>query len=66
MVQMMVVSNLQWQVIQLAFTYVLKITANATIAGDVQSGNVVFNLPGGTSYTLTVTNLQRVVQLLQQ
>jgi hypothetical protein len=48
------------------FTYVLKNTANATIAGDVQSGNVVtYNLPGGTSYTLTVTNPSTVVQLLQ-
>ncbi|WP_161568421.1 T9SS type B sorting domain-containing protein [Flavobacterium cupreum] len=40
------------------FTYVLKNTANATITGGSQAGNVVTftNLPGGTTYTITVTN----------
>ncbi|WP_166921384.1 T9SS type B sorting domain-containing protein [Flavobacterium poyangense] len=40
------------------FTYVLKNTANATISGGVQTGNVVTysNLPGGTRYTITVQN----------
>lgn len=40
------------------FTYVLKNTAGTTITGGSQAGNVVTftNLPGGTTYTITVTN----------